>query len=75
MLIDGQLSYLMSSIFSYHVTISSHLLLLAIINFYHDRNKHFVLFSALILAIDNVVIPNKTAADSPTTSNKNKIII
>ena len=51
MLIDGQLSYLMSSIFSYHVTISSHLLLLAIINFYHDRNKHFVLFSALILGI------------------------
>lgn len=50
-LIDGQLSYLMSSIFSYHVTISSHLLLLAIINFYHDRNKHFVLFSALILGI------------------------
>ena len=49
MLIDGQLSYLMSSIFSYHVTISSHLLLLAIINFYHDRNKRFVLFSALIL--------------------------
>ena len=51
MLIDGQLSYLMSSIFSYHVTISSHLLLLAIINFYHDRIKHFVLFIALILGI------------------------
>ena len=30
---------------------------------------------AIKLAIDNVVIPNKTAADSPTISNKNKTTI
>lgn len=49
MLIDGQISYLMSSVFTYHVTISSHLLLLAIIYFYHNQTKYFTIFSSLFL--------------------------
>lgn len=49
MLIDGQLSFLVSSIFSYHLAISSHLLLLAVLYFYHDKNKYFVVISSAVL--------------------------
>lgn len=49
MLIDGQLSFLASSIFSYHLMISSHLLLLAVLYFYHDKHKYFMFISSLVL--------------------------
>lgn len=49
MLIDGQLSSLASSIFSYHLKVSSHLLLLAVLYFYHDKNKYFMFISSLVL--------------------------
>ena len=49
MLIDGQLSFLASSMFSYHLVISSHLLLLAVLYFYHDKNKYFVVISSIVL--------------------------
>lgn len=49
MLVDGQLSFLASSLFSYHLVISSRLLLLAVLYFYHDKNKYFVLISSFLL--------------------------
>lgn len=49
MLLDGQLSFLVSSIFSYHLTISSHLLLLALLYFYQDKQQIFIWLTALLL--------------------------
>ena len=51
LLIDGQLSFVMSSIFSYHWTISSHLFLLASLYFYYDKKNIFILMSSMILGI------------------------
>ena len=51
MLIDGQLSYLLSSIFSYHLMISSHLFLLGLLYFYHEKDNIFILLSSMVLGI------------------------
>lgn len=49
MLVDGQMSFVMSSLFSYYFLISSHLFLLAVMYFYHDKNDAFTLWSSIFL--------------------------